>query len=85
MHSVLPTGLLYPTTSATIAQARDSPCRIRKDSFQRILASGRKPCASDEALLAQAERLLHQEFSYVLHMNPEETVAFIREELEKAE
>lgn len=52
---------------------------------ERRVASGRKPCASDEALLTHAERLLHQEFSYVLHMNPEETVAFIREELEKAE
>lgn len=42
---------------------------------------GKKPCAADEALLAEAERLLHQEFSYVLHMSVEEIAAFIRKEL----
>ncbi|MBR4039618.1 MAG: hypothetical protein IKJ11_05905 [Clostridia bacterium] len=42
---------------------------------------GKKPCAADEAILAEAERLLHQEFSYVLHMTIEETAAFVRSEL----
>ncbi len=44
-------------------------------------ADGKKPCASDEALLTQAEQLVHQEFSYVLHLSSEATVAFIRKEL----
>ncbi len=44
-------------------------------------AEGKKPCASDEAMLAQAEQLVHQEFSYVLHLSSEATVAFIRQEL----
>lgn len=42
---------------------------------------GKKACAADEAILAEAERLLHQEFSYVLHMTLEETAAFVRSEL----
>ena len=58
---------------ALLHQARD-----------RRLAEGKKPCASDEALLAQAERLVHQEFSYVLRMSLEETVEFVRSELESA-
>ena len=44
-------------------------------------SEGKKPCASDEAILAEAERLLHQEFSYVLHMSPEKTAAFVCREL----
>lgn len=39
---------------------------------------GRKNCAADENILAEAEKRLHQEFSHVLHMSLEETVAFIR-------
>ena len=42
---------------------------------------GRKPCASDEAILAEAERLLHQEFSYVLQMSADEVAAFVCSEL----
>ncbi len=57
---------------------------IYAHSAQRI-AEGKKPCASDEAILAEAQRLLHQEFSYVLKMNPDDTVAFIREELKKTQ
>lgn len=37
--------------------------------------------AADEAILAEAERLLHEEFSYVLHMSLEETAAFVCREL----
>ena len=55
---------------------------IHAHNDQRI-AEGKKPCASDEAVLADAERLLHHEFSYVLKMKQEDTVAFIRRELEK--
>lgn len=49
----------------------------------RRIAEGKKPCASDEAILTEAQRLLHQEFSYVLKMNQDDTVTFIREELER--
>lgn len=53
---------------------------IHLENAKRV-AEGKKPCASDEALCAQAERLLHQEFSYVLHMSVEDTIAFICREL----
>ena len=49
--------------------------RLRRQS------EGKKPCAADETLLAQAERLVHQEFSCVLNLSPQETVSFIRQEL----
>jgi len=55
-------------------------CEIREHSAQRI-AEGKKPCAADEAILSEAERLLHQEFSYVLHLSAEDTVAFMIREL----
>lgn len=42
---------------------------------------GKKLCAADEAILADAEHLLHQEFSYVLHMSVQEIAAFVRREL----
>ncbi|MBQ4264779.1 MAG: hypothetical protein IJB85_04635 [Clostridia bacterium] len=44
-------------------------------------AEGKRPCAADEAILAEAQRLLHQEFSYVLHMSLEETASFVCSEL----
>ena len=43
---------------------------------------GKKNCAADEHILAEAEKRLHQEFSHVLHMTLEETVAFIRQNLQ---
>lgn len=49
--------------------------RVRREQ------EGKKACAADEAILAEAERLLHQEFSYVLHMTLEETAVFVRREL----
>lgn len=55
--------------------------KLRKEAFTHILSEGKKPCAADEAILAEAERLLHQEFSYVLHMSAEETAAFVCREL----
>ena len=42
---------------------------------------GKKSCASDEHILSEAEKRLHQEFSHVLHMPLEETTAFIRKNL----
>lgn len=53
---------------------------IHEQNDQRT-REGKKPCAADEAILAEAEQLLHQEFSYVLHMSQEETVAFVCREL----
>ncbi|MBR1407657.1 MAG: CarD family transcriptional regulator [Clostridia bacterium] len=47
-------------------------------------AEGRKPCASDESVLAEAERLLHEEFSCVLHLSQSDTVKYIREKLASA-
>ena len=54
---------------------------IHEERIQRE-TDGKKPCAADEAILAEAERLLHQEFSYVLHMSIEEIAAFVRRELD---
>ena len=48
---------------------------------QRRQSEGKKPCSADEALLAQAERLVHQEFSCVLNLSLSDTVSFIRSEL----
>ena len=53
---------------------------IRMENARRV-SEGRKPCASDEAIQTEAERLLHQEFSYVLHLSVEDTVAFVIREL----
>ena len=47
----------------------------------RRLAEGKRLPATDEHLLADAQRLLHQEFSYVLGMSQEATVTFILREL----
>ena len=45
------------------------------------MQEGKKACAADEAILAEAERLLHQEFSYVLHMTLEDMAEFVCKEL----
>ena len=45
------------------------------------MSEGKKPCAADEALRERAERLIHQEFAYVLHMNQNETADFVCREL----
>ena len=42
------------------------------------VAEGKKPCAADEAIREEAEKLLHQEFSHVLGLSAEETIAYIR-------
>ena len=71
------TRILNERNTATIIRMI---AEIHEQNAKRAL-EGKKPCASDEAILAEAERLLHQEFSYVLHMSPEETVAFVCREL----
>ena len=53
---------------------------IHEERTRRV-NEGKKACAADETILAEAERLLHQEFSYVLHMTLDETAAFICKEL----
>lgn len=54
---------------------------IHTEREKRAL-EGKKPCAADEAILTEAERLLHQEFSCVLHLSVEETAAYVRRALE---
>lgn len=53
---------------------------IHEHHTQR-LAEGKKPSVADEHILDEAQRLLHQEFSYVLRISQEETVQFILKEL----
>lgn len=53
---------------------------LHEHNAQRAAAGKRLP-ATDKHLLDDAQRLLHQEFSYVLGMNPEDTVRFILHEL----
>ncbi|MBQ7784751.1 MAG: hypothetical protein IJ381_01190 [Clostridia bacterium] len=55
---------------------------IHTENEQRI-REGKRPCAADEAIRAEAERLLHQEFSCVLHLSLDDTISFIVSELEK--
>ncbi|MBQ8093047.1 MAG: CarD family transcriptional regulator [Clostridia bacterium] len=49
---------------------------IHTHTDQRI-SEGKKPCAADEAILEEAERLLHQEFAYVLELPVEEIAGYI--------
>ena len=46
--------------------------------------TGRKPCAGDETIREEAERLLHQEFSCVLHLSQAETANYIRRQLSES-
>lgn len=55
--------------------------RLLHEEGERRIGEGKKPCASDEMIREQAEQRVHQEFSYVLHMDREQTVNFIRREL----
>lgn len=45
---------------------------------------GKKPCASDEAIMNDAERLLHQEFAYVLGLSQEDTATYIKDRIKSA-
>jgi len=55
-------------------------CEIHEHAALRI-AEGKKLPSTDEHILSEAERLLHQEFAYVLKMSLEDTVQFILKEL----
>ena len=48
------------------------------------LAEGKKPCSADEAIREEAEKLLHQEFSHVLGLSAEETIAYIRAKMSES-
>ena len=52
---------------------------------QALKASGRKFHAADEQILERAQKLLHEEFAYVLNIQPEEVPLFITRQLEAAE
>ncbi len=45
---------------------------------------GRKFHVADEKVMREAERMLHGELAYVLHLNPDQVVSFIARELQKA-
>ncbi len=55
---------------------------IHENNEERML-QGKKPCSSDEAVLAEAEKLLHQEFSYTLKMSQEEVAAYLTQRVEE--
>lgn len=55
-------------------------CEIHAQNALRE-REGKRLCASDEAILNEAKNVLHQEFSYVLHLSLDETAAFIMHEL----
>lgn len=71
------TAILHENNEAKIIQMIRE---IHEHNALRM-AEGKKLPATDEHILADAERLLHQEFAYVLKMNPEQTVRFILAEL----
>lgn len=48
------------------------------------VAQGKRLHLSDERMLQEAQRLLHEEFAYVLAITPTEVVAYIEEILGKA-
>ena len=52
---------------------------------QKQVARGRKLYASDEAILRDAERLIFDEFAYVLHISRSQVDSLIRSSLRKAE
>ena len=54
---------------------------IHEHNAMRI-ADGKKPCAADEAVLQEAENILHQEFAYSLNLPIEEIGDYIRMHLE---
>ena len=68
---------------------------LRRERYGEILAlylhreslksTGRKFHAADEQLLERAQKLLHEEFAFVLHILPEEVPLFITRQLEAAE
>lgn len=71
------TGILQEGNDAKLIQMIRE---IHEHNAQR-LAEGKKLPATDEHVLESAERLLHQEFSYVLKLSLEDTVQFILKEM----
>ena len=69
-------SMLRMLQSGNYAQVIRMISEIHAHSEERI-AQGRKPCASDENILSEAERLIHQEFSCVLHLSQKDTVDYI--------
>ncbi len=55
------------------------------DHTRERIADGKKPCAADEAILEAAERLMHQEFAYVLHLPLEEIGEYIARRISDAD
>jgi len=45
------------------------------------IAEGKKPCAADETICEEAERLLHHEFAYVLGLPVEDIAGYIQERI----
>ncbi len=69
-----------------ILQGCDYPRMIRMiceihEHEQKRAEEGKKLCAGDENVLADAERLLHEEFSFVLQLSQDDTVRYIRNRL----
>ena len=50
-----------------------------------MLAKGKKMRMSDDKVMHEAEKLLYDEFAYVLEIKPEEVVPFIKSELESTD
>ena len=57
---------------------------IHKKQEERSLA-GKKLRAADEKILHDAERLLHQEFAYVLDIQLDEVIPFIMKKIQPGE
>ena len=49
-----------------------------------LAAQNKKMHAADERVLAEAERMLHEEFAYVLKIDKDQVVSFISEQLHAA-
>lgn len=52
--------------------------RLYTEKRSRIEA-GKRPCGTDEKILASAERIIKEEFSYVLQISPQDVSAYITE------
>ena len=48
---------------------------------QSLILEGKKMHATDRYFMKEAEKRLHEEFAYVLHIEPEEVIPFIMEQV----
>ena len=48
---------------------------------QSLILKGKKMHAADRYFMKEAEKRLHEEFAYVLHIKPEEVIPFITEQI----